>query len=164
MISMIVAKSLNEVIGKGGGIPWNLSDDLKYFAKITKGHTVIMGRKTYESIVQKLGHALPNRQNIIITKQIGFQAPNCTVVSSVKEATKILPIDDDVFVIGGGEIYLQFLPLVSKLYITEVSTVCEGDTFFPVINKKDWKIVFSEAHSKDERNSHDFTFLVLIRR
>lgn len=164
MISIIVAKSSNGVIGKGGDLPWKLSDDLKHFAKLTKGHTVIMGRKTYESIVGRLGHALPERRNIVITKQVDFQAPDCTVVRSVKEVMEILRMNDTAFVIGGGEIYSQFLPLVSRLYITEVSTVCDGDTFFPMITQSDWEIVYSEHHTKNERNSFDFTFLELVRK
>ena len=164
MISIIVAKSSNGVIGKGGDLPWKLSDDLKHFAKLTKGHTVIMGRKTYESIIKRLGHALPDRKNIVITKQVDFQAPDCTVIKSIKVVVEMLQTNDNAFVIGGGEIYREFLPLASKLYITEVSTVCDGDTFFPALIQTDWETVSSEHHTKDERNSFYFTFLELVRK
>lgn len=165
MISIIVAKALNGVIGRNGDLPWKLSDDLKHFAKITSGQTVVMGRKTYESIVKRLGHALPNRKNIVITSQADFNAPDCTVFHSVEEVVKIFPsLGKEIFVIGGGEIYKHFLPVTDKLYITEVSVNCEGDAFFPDLEKDKWEIVSSETHSKDDRNSFDFTFLEMIRK
>ena len=164
MISIIVARARNNVIGKGGDLPWRLSADLKHFAKITKGHTVIMGRKTYESIFQRLGHGLPERKNIIITSQTDFKAPDCFVVSSINEAIKILPANEETFIIGGGKIYEQFLPLADKLYITEVLAEIEGDTVFPTYKKEDWKLISSEPYKKDEKNSFDFNFLELIRK
>jgi dihydrofolate reductase len=165
MISIIVAVAKNGVIGNQGDIPWHLSDDLKHFAKVTKGHTVIMGRKTYESIVKRLGHALPNRQNIIITSQANYSAPGCLVTGSVQEALSKLPLNDETFVIGGGEIYKQFLPLADKLYVTDVLTTVEGDAYFPPINDKDWEEVARETHLlEDEKNSHPFTFLELVRK
>jgi len=164
MISIIVAMAKNNVIGKGGDLPWKLSADLKHFAKITKGHTVIMGRKTYESIFKRLGHGLPERKNIIITSQTDFKAPDCFVVSSINEVVKNLPTEDEAFIIGGGEIYKQFLPITDKLYITEVLTDIEGDTFFPTYNKEDWKLISSESYKKDEKNSFDFNFLELVRK
>ncbi|MFA6227333.1 MAG: dihydrofolate reductase [Candidatus Paceibacterota bacterium] len=164
MISIIVAIAKNGVIGKGDDLPWKLSDDLKHFAKVTKGHTVIMGRKTYESIVKRLGHALPNRRNIVVTSQVDFKAPSCMVVRSVKEALSKLPLEDEAFVTGGGEIYRQFLPLANKLYITEVDVECDGDVFFPPYSKDGWKLISSEHHNKDEKNSYDFTFLELVRK
>jgi dihydrofolate reductase len=164
MISIIVALAKNNVIGKGGDLPWKLSADLKHFAKITKGHTVIMGRKTYESIFQRLGHGLPERKNIIITSQTDFKAPDCLVVSSINEAIKVLPTEEEVFVIGGGKIYEQFLSIADKLYITEVLTEIEGDTLFPTYNNEDWKLISSESYKKDEKNSFDFNFLELVRK
>ncbi len=165
MISIIVAKAKNSVIGKGGDIPWKLPDDLKHFAKITKSHTVIMGRKTYESIVKRLGHGLPDRKNVVITSQSDFSAPGCVVVQSVDEAIKMFSnATEEVFVIGGSEIYKQFLPIANKLYITEVSTECEGDAFFPAFEKEDWNLVSSEHHDKDDRNSCAFTFQEFVRR
>ena len=165
MISIIVAKSLNNVIGKSGDLPWKLSNDLKHFAKLTRGHTVIMGRKTYESINSRLGHALPDRENIIITSRADFNAPGCVIINSIDDAIKQFSTkQEEVFVIGGGEIYQQLLPAVSKLYITEVAVECEGDTFFPTLEKDSWEMTLSEPHIKDEKNSADYTFIELVRK
>lgn len=164
MISIIVAKALNGVIGKEGDLPWKLSADLKRFARLTKGHTVIMGRKTYESIVNRLGHPLPERKSIVITSRVSFHAPGCTVVSSIKEVLAKLPIKEEAFVIGGGEIYRQFLPLADRLYVTEVNTTCDGDTFFPAFENDAWKEISSETHPKDDKNSCDFTFREFTRK
>jgi len=165
MISIIVAIAKNRVIGNKGELPWNLPDDLKHFAQITKGHTVIMGRKTYESIVRRLGHALPNRRNIIITGQAGYDAPGCAVLHSPEEAIRQFSnSDEEAFVIGGGEIYQQFLPVVDKLYITEVSASPEGDALFPLCGKENWDLESSEEHLLDDRNSHDFAFLTFVRK
>ena len=165
MISIIVAIAKNGVIGKGGDLPWKLSDDLRHFAKLTKGHTVIMGRKTYESIARRLGHALPDRKNVVITSQADFKAPGCSIIRSIEEAIKTFSDDtEEIFVIGGGEIYKQLLPVANKLYVTEVAIECEGDAFFPDYSKEAWEIISAEPHSKDERNSCDFTFLELVRK
>lgn len=165
MISIIVAVAKNGVIGNAGDIPWNISDDLKHFSKITKGHTVVMGRKTYESIVKRLGHPLSERKNVVITSQNDFDAPGCEVLNSIDEAIKKFSSkEEEVFIIGGGEIYKQFLPLADKLYITEVSTECEGDTSFPSYSLEEWQLVSEEHHQKDDRNSCDFTFLEFIRK
>lgn len=164
MISIIVAISKNGVIGNHGGIPWKLSADLRHFAELTKGHTVVMGRKTYESIIKKLGHALPDRMNIVITTQAHYQAPGCVVVRSIQEALSRLPLKAEAFIIGGSEIYKQFLPLAHKLYVTEVDTICNGDAFFPLYSKKEWEQVSAEPHQQDEKNSADFTFLEFVRK
>jgi len=165
MISIIVAIAKNGVIGKGGDIPWKLSDDLKHFALITKEHTVVMGRKTYESIVKRLGHGLPERKNIVVTSQSDFNAPGCTVIRSVDEAVKMFSTSrEEIFVIGGGEIYKQFLPVTKKLYVTEVSCEIDGDTFFPFYSNKEWDLVSSEHRKKDDRNSCNFTFLEFVRK
>ena len=165
MISIIVALAKNGVIGKGGELPWKLSADLKHFASLTRGHTVIMGRKTYESIVGRLGHALPDRQNIVITSQKYYSAPGCMIISSVAEAIKNFSVSQgEIFVIGGGEIYRQFMPAIVKLYVTEVDTECNGDTFFPSYLKEDWELISSERHEKDEKNSYGFTFLEMLRK
>jgi dihydrofolate reductase len=164
MISIIIAIAKNGVIGKGGDLPWKLSDDLKHFARVTRNHKVIMGRKTYESIIKRLGHGLPERENIVITSQSDFNAPGCVVFTSVDEVIKKFSNnEEEVFVIGGAEIYKQFLPKTNKLYITQVSADCEGDTYFHVNTEKDWKIVSSEQHLKDEKNSYDFVFQEFVR-
>ena len=165
MISIIVAIAKNGVIGKGGDLPWKLSDDLKHFAKITRSHKVIMGRKTYESILKRLGHGLPDRENIVITSQDNFDAPGCTVAKSVDEIIKkFSDNEEEVFIIGGAEIYKQLLPKTSKLYITEVSADCEGDVYFHAGLEESWKMVSSEQHERDEKNSYDFVFQEFIRK
>jgi len=164
MISIIVAVAKDGVIGNAGNIPWNLPDDLKHFAETTRGHTVIMGRKTYESIVKRLGHPLPNRKNVVITSQSDFDAPGCTVMDSIEEAMKSFSSDEEVFVIGGGEIYRQFLPMADKLYITEVSIECGGDAFFPSYGKDEWELISSEHHEANDRNPYQFSFLEFIRK
>jgi len=139
MISIIVAKSKNNVIGSNGSIPWNIPKDLKYFKELTEGNTVIMGRKTYESL-PKDKKPLPNRINIVITRDINFTANGCIVLGSLEEA--ILKIDNrkDTFIIGGGEIYKQAINFVDKIYITEINDEYEGDTYFPEISDK-WNLV-----------------------
>jgi dihydrofolate reductase len=164
MISIIVAMAKNNVIGKGGDLPWRLSADLKHFAQITKGHNVIMGRKTYESIIKRLGHPLPDRKNIVITSQADYKAPDCFVVLSITEAIEILPPNEEVFIIGGGKIYEEFLPITDKLYITEIIAEVEGDVVFPAYKSEDWKQLSSEHHEKDEKNPFEFNFLELVRK
>jgi len=165
MISIIVATAKNGVIGKNGEIPWYLPDDFKHFAKITRGHTVIMGRKTHESILKRLGHPLPDRKSVVITSQENYMAPGCIVVKSTDDAIKMFSTStEEVFVIGGGEIYKQFLPFADKLYITEVEIDCEGDISFPQYNKEDWKQTSSEHHGKDEKHKHEFTYLEFVQK
>lgn len=165
MISIIVAEARNKVIGKGGEIPWQLPLDLKHFATITRAHTVIMGRKTYESILHKLGHVLPKRQNVVITTKSDFQAPGCTVIHSVTEAIRQFQYtSEEVFVIGGSEIYKQFLPVAKKMYITEILINCDGDAFFPKYSSEDWELMSVEKHRKDAYNPHGFTFLEFKRK
>tara|TARA_R110001592_G_scaffold104103_5_gene293060 strand:- start:15296 stop:15763 length:468 start_codon:yes stop_codon:yes gene_type:complete len=153
MISIIAAKSKNNVIGSNGSIPWNIPKDLKYFKELTEGNTVIMGRKTYESL-PKDKKPLPNRINIVITRDINFTANGCMVVGSLEEA--ILKIDNrkNTFIIGGGEIYKQAINFVDKIYITEINDEYEGDTYFPKISDK-WDLVGVEKN--DECNFMTYT-------
>ncbi len=157
MISIVVAITKNNVIGNKNSLPWYLPADLKHFAKITKPHTVIMGRKTYESIIQHLGHPLPERTNVIVTRQLDLTAPGCIVVNSVEQALD--QPGEEKFVIGGEEIYKLFLPLTGKLYITEIHTDIPGDTTFPDYNKVDWIEVSREDHLQDEKNPYDYSFV-----
>jgi dihydrofolate reductase len=164
MFSIIVAIAKNGVIGDKGEIPWYLPDDFKHFAKITKGHNVIMGRKTYESIFKRLGKPLPERINVVITTQKDFSAPGCIVLPSVEDAINLFSQTvAETFVIGGSKIYDQFLPIVDKLYITEIDENFEGDTTFNY-DKNDWKLSSKEHHSKDEKHKHEFDYLELVRK
>ena len=157
-ISIIVAMTKNKVIGKDNEMPWHLSDDLKNFKKLTLGKTVIMGRLTYDSI----GRPLPNRKNIVLSRSLKDKQVN--VLSSVEEALDITSSEEEVFIIGGQDIYLQTIKKATKLYITMINSEIEGDKFFPNIDLSQWKIIDSLAYSKGEFNSHDFTAQVYIRK
>ena len=157
-ISIIVAMTKNKVIGKDNEMPWHLSDDLKNFKKLTLGKTVIMGRLTYDSI----GRPLPNRKNIVLSRSLKDKQVN--VLSSVEEALDITSSEEEVFIIGGQDIYLQTIKKATKLYITMINSEIEGDKFFPNIDLSQWKIIDSLAYSKGEFNSHDFTARVYIKK
>ncbi|GKU27370.1 dihydrofolate reductase [Clostridium folliculivorans] len=163
MLSIIAAISENGVIGNNNDLIWHLPADLKRFKKITSGHTVILGRKTFQS----LPGVLPNRYHIIITKDKNFfvEDENVEVVNSLDEIiTRFSNTEDEVFIIGGGEIYSQLLPYTSKLYITKVKKHFDGDTFFPDIDDSSWNIVEQEIGVEDERNTIPYEFISLIRK
>ncbi len=159
-INLIAAASNNGVIGKIGKIPWYLPDDFKYFAKTTSGYPVIMGRKTYESIIAHLGKPLPNRKNIILTKQKNFSAPGCEIFYTPSSLLKRCENEAKIFVIGGGEIYKEFLPLATKVFLTRVNLNCEGDTFFPKLDSAKWQETSSVYHPKDAKHAVDFFWLI----
>ena len=161
IISCIVARTLNNVIGKDNNIPWYLPADLKYFKRITTGHHILMGRKCYQSI----GKPLPSRTNIIITKDPYFISSNCLIAHSIDEALSIAVDnnEEECFIIGGGTIYEQTKYLWDKLYITEVETELEGDIFFPSINLQEWNLFSEESHKADEKNRYNYTFKVYVR-
>ncbi len=162
IISCIVAIAKNNVIGKNNQIPWYLPSDLKYFKKVTTGHHVIMGRKCYESI----GKPLPNRTNIIITRDPFFISSNCLIARNIKEALEMVLENDETeaFIIGGGQIYEQTADFWDKLYLTEVDLEAEGDIFFPELDHDEWTLTSKECHQKDEKNEFDFCFKVYDRR
>ena len=159
MISLILAIGKNNEIGFGNKLPWYLPDDLKRFKKTTRGHTVIMGRKTYESI----GRLLPERKNIIITRDKNYKAEDAVIVFSIEEAIEECKSEKEAFVIGGGEICKLALPYATKMYLTHVETTLPADSFFPEFKQKDWKIVKEEFHPKDEKHNYEFTFKVYKR-
>ncbi len=166
-ISIVVAMALNRVIGNKGELPWYLPADLKRFKELTAGHSVIMGRKTFESILKHLGKPLPDRQNIVITENRGYVAPGCYTVNSFREAhclaTNLTDCREEVFVIGGEKIYQLALPRTKKIYLTLVEAYPEGDAFFPEINLRKWLPVSSESYELDEKNKYPFTFITLER-
>jgi dihydrofolate reductase len=152
MINIIVATSKNRVIGNNNSLIWKLPADLKRFKQITTGSTVVMGRKTYESI----GKPLPNRRNIIITRDTNYLVDNCEVVNSLEEA--LMLCNNECFIIGGGEIYKQSIDIADKIYLTLVQEDFEGDTYFPEIGKE-WTKVFREDYEGDEKNEHKYSFI-----
>ena len=152
MINIIVATSKNRVIGNNNSLIWKLPADLKRFKQITTGSTVVMGRKTYESI----GKPLPNRRNIIITRDTNYLVDNCEIVNSIEEA--LMLCNNDCFIIGGGEIYKQSIDIADKIYLTLVQEDFEGDTYFPEIGKE-WTKVIREDFEPDEKNAHKYSFI-----
>ena len=165
-ITIIAAITNNCVIGKGGDIPWKLSSDLQRFARLTKGNAIIVGRKTHEAILRRLGHPLKNRTTYIITRQKGYSAPeSCHIVQSWDAAIAGIEFSGfDAFVIGGADIYRLAIPVADRMCLTQVHTSCEGDTFFPECNWDKWKIVKSEFHRKSEDDEFDSVFLESARR
>ena len=159
-ISLIVAVSRNGVVGRNGALPWQLPADLKHFKAVTMGKPVVMGRKTYESI----GRPLPGRLNIVVTRNPDFLAEGCTVVASLDEAIRAGAGVEEIFVIGGAELYRAALASADRIYFTRVEADVEGDTFFPSFDEAAWRVVSSEAHAADEKNAMAFRFEILERR
>jgi dihydrofolate reductase len=160
-ISLIVAASTNHVIGVNNQLPWHLPKDLKFFKNLTWAMPVVMGRRTFES----MGKALNGRVNIVITSQKDASFENAVTVNSIKDALFIAKDGDynEVFIIGGGQIFGEVLPKADKVYLTRVHTILEWDIFFPELGK-DWKLVWQEDHFKDEKHKYDYSFQRWERR
>ena len=160
-ISAIVAISKNRVIGNENDIPWYLPADLKYFKKTTLNHHIIMGRNTFQSI----GKPLPKRTNIVMTRNPFFIASGCLITHSLEQALKLAfdNEEQEVFIIGGGQIYDLALPYLDKIYLTEVDLEVPGTVVFPVLPDKEWKEIAAEAHPSDEKNEHAYTFKIYTR-
>jgi dihydrofolate reductase len=159
-ISIVVATDLNGGIGKDNKLLWHLPADLKFFKETTTGHPVIMGRKTFESV----GRPLPNRINIIITRNLNWKSDGVLNANSLDEALALCPPDSSPKIIGGGEIYKQALPLANRVYLTVVHTQVEADTFFSVLDPKIWKESSSQFRPNDEKNPLDMEFKVFERK
>lgn len=160
-ISIAVAVGENYAIGKNNQLLWHMPADLKFFKQTTSGHTVIMGRKTFDSV----GRPLPNRRNIVITRDATLKIDGVEVVNSLDEALSISKDEEkDVFIVGGAEIYRQALPKTNTLFLTTIHHNFEADTFFPEIDKSEWRLISSEPHKADEKNKYDYTFEVFERK
>ncbi len=160
MISLIVAMDQNRLIGKENDLPWRLPEDLKYFKRITTSHTIVMGRKTFESI----GRPLPNRENVVLTRQKDYQQEGATVSHSVEELEALdAEKKDELFVIGGATLYEQTLDVANRLYITHIEESFEGDTNFPAIDLSEWKVISKQQGIKDEKNPYTYYFTVYER-
>ncbi len=159
-ISIIVAVAENYAIGKDNRLLWKLSDDLKRFKKITTGHTVIMGRRTFLSLP---GGPLPNRTNIVISDVPNEKFDGCLMAASIEESMNLLD-DDEAFVIGGGMVYKQFLPHARQLYLTRVDHSFEADTFFPDLNLDEWDEIHREHFAASEKNEYPHTFIIYRRK
>ncbi|WP_309613396.1 dihydrofolate reductase [Flavobacterium sp.] len=160
MITLIAAVAENNALGKDNQLLWHLPDDFKRFKNVTSGHYIIMGRKTFESFPKPL----PNRTHIIITRQKKYPSENCIVVDSLQKAIAICPPTEELFIIGGGEIYNQSIEIADKLDITRVHNTFDADTFFPEIDLNKWKLTSAEFHSKDEKHQFDFTFQSYLKK
>ena len=159
ILSLIVAVDKQSGIGKDNRLLWHLPADLKYFKRITSGHTVIMGRKTFQSI----GKPLPGRRNVVLSRDPSFHAEGCDIYDDFFTALKTCRDEPEVFVIGGAEIYRQALQVADRIYITRVNTVAEADTHFPEFSMSIWKLINLEKHKADEKNAFDYTFSLYQR-
>ncbi|MBX2817472.1 MAG: dihydrofolate reductase [Saprospiraceae bacterium] len=163
IISAIAAYANNRAIGKGNDLPWHLPADMKYFMRTTKGHHVIMGRKTYQS----MGRPLSKRTNIVITRDPFFVADGTIVVHTIEEALSVADghHEQEVFIIGGGEIYQLAWPWLDRLYLTEIELEVEdAEVHFPPFDLSNWQVISEDSHQPDEKNHHPFTFRVLERK
>lgn len=150
MIALVAAMGRNGVIGKDGAMPWHLPAELKHFRRVTRGQAVVMGRRTYESI----GGPLKGRTNIVLTRDPGFEAPGCEVAHTVEA---LLEDERPLFIIGGAQLYRQFLPHADVMHLTRIHADFDGDTFFPEFDPAEWRLVAAEPHPRDEKNAYDFT-------
>jgi dihydrofolate reductase len=156
ILSIDIAFGKNRGMGFGNKLPWHLPDDLKRFKETTRGHSIIMGRKTYESI----GRLLPDRKNIIITRDKNYTVPGATIVHSLEESLEQCRNEDEAFVIGGAEILNLALPYVHKMYLTHVDVEVPADAFFPEVNWNEWKVTYEKPHPKDEKHLYNFTYKI----
>jgi dihydrofolate reductase len=159
-MEIVVAVSENDVIGRRNQLPWRLSSDLRRFKALTLGKPILMGRRTYESI----GHALPGRRNLVLSRSHGFAPADCTVVATLDAAIEAAGGDRDLMVIGGSEVYRLCLSAVSRIHLTLVHTrIADGDAFFDAWRSPGWRESFCERHDADAQNSFSYSFLTLDR-
>ena len=161
MLSLIVAKAKNDIIGKDNQLIWHIPEDLKRFKTLTSGHTIIMGRKTFES----LGRVLPNRHHVILCNdaEMNIDNENVEVLEDISMLDKYINDEEENFVIGGATMYKLLMPYCNKMYITEINQDFEGDVSFPKINMEEWKIESREKGLKDEKNPYDYEYVTYVR-
>lgn len=162
MISFVVAMDQNRVIGFNNDMPWHLPNDLRHFKNITTGHTIVMGRKTFDSI----GRVLPNRKHIVLTRSEQSFPEEVEVVRNTDEILQYAKDHEaeEIFIIGGGELFKQMMPYVDKMYITLIEESFEGDVFFPEFDESEWELIEKEKGEKDERNPYNYYFLTYERK
>ena len=160
IVSIVVATGKNGEIGKDNRLLWHLPADMKYFKNLTTGHPIIMGRHTYDSI----GKPLPNRRNIVITRQKNLLIEGVDVVNSLEDAIELVKDAPEIMVIGGADVYKQALPLTKRIYITRVDTEPDADRFFPELNADDWNIHVNISNPADDKNIYSMTFQMLERK
>jgi dihydrofolate reductase len=159
-ISLIVAMAKRRVIGVNNTLPWHLPADLKHFKSLTMGHHIVMGRKTYESI----GKPLPGRTSVVVTRNAGYSVPGVIVVHSLEEAISACGNDEEVFVIGGAELYRQAIKIASRIYLTEIEADISGDAHFTEFDSDAWQEIARESHAADEKNAHPYHFVVYDKK
>lgn len=157
---MIAAAAENNALGKDNDLVWHLPDDFQRFKRLTSGHHIIMGRKTFESFPK----LLPDRTHVIITRKKEYHPEGAIVVHSMEEAIRVSKLDEQPFIIGGGEIYKMGMEYAEKIELTRVHGEFEADTFFPEIDQKNWEIVKDQFHEKDEKHDYSFTYLTYERK
>jgi dihydrofolate reductase len=150
------AMDKNRVIGKDNQLPWHLPEDLKFFKRTTMGHPIAMGRKTFESI----GKPLPGRENVIITRNQNYEQEGCKILHSIEELLHYSQTQNELFIIGGAEIFREALPYADRLYLTQINHSFDGDTFFPSFDRNEWKLVSKEKGIKNEQNPYDYEFQI----
>jgi dihydrofolate reductase len=160
MVIMIAAVSENNALGKNNDLLWHLPNDFKRFKEITSGHHIIMGRKTFESFPKPL----PNRTHVIISRQNDFEHEGCIVVQNIEKALSVCPINENLYIIGGGEIYQQSISFADQLDITRVHHSFDADVYFPEIDPEIWELTSETFHQKDERHLFDYTFQTFVRK
>jgi dihydrofolate reductase len=160
LISIIAAMDRNRLIGSNNQLPWHLPADLAHFKAVTMGKPVIMGRKTYESI----GRPLPGRTNIVLTRSAGFQPEGVLVAESLEKAFEYVVAEDEAMIIGGSSVYEHALPLADRLYLTYVENSYQGDAWFPDFDIEEWRLIASEEHRADAKNSSDYRFVTYQRK
>lgn len=160
LLSIIVAAAENNIIGHNNSLIWRLSADLKRFKSLTTGHSVLMGRKTFESI----GKPLSNRRNIIITQNKNYIAQGCEIVNDIESALQLVKNEEEIFIIGGETLYREFWNKADKLYLTRVHTSPFGDVSIPEVNLSEWKEIRREDFTADENNKYDYTFIDYCRK
>lgn len=162
MLSLIVAMDKNRVIGLNNDMPWHLPNDLRYFKERTTGHTIIMGRKTFES----LGRVLPNRKHLVLTRSDKTFPEEVEVIHTIEDILQYVKDypQEKIFIIGGGELFKHMLPHVNTMYITEIDEQFEGDVFFPFFDEAEWKLISKEKGPKDKKNPYDYYYLIYERK
>lgn len=159
-VSILVAYDRNRAIGHQNRLPWHLPADLKRFKALTMGHHIVMGRKTFESI----GRTLPGRTSVVVTRELGYLAEGSIVVDSLERALSVATNDNEIFIIGGAQIFVQMLPFCDRLYATEIHAEFDADTYFPSVDGNAWAETSREHHPVDEANPHPFDFVTYDRR
>ncbi len=162
-VALVVAVAENGVIGRAGDLPWRLRQDLRHFRRLTSGHVVIVGRRTQESIMRRLGGPLPGRRTIVLSRQAGYRLPGCETAPTLDSALQFARGEEEVYVIGGAEIYREALPRADRIYLTRVHAAVEGDTFFPPLNPEEWRVTPLGHHPQDPENEYACTFELLER-